>query len=610
MNWQHLTAILWLRWRLSYNQWRRAGALNAILTVLIVSLIAVSSVLAFFLALIGGILGLRNADPTHLLFLWDALVLVFFFLWMIGLVTELQRSEFLSLDKLLHLPISLTGAFVLNYFSSLVSLTVIVFVASTLGLSLAGVVTHGPSMLLLFPLVLSFLLLVTAVTYQFRGWLATLMANKRRRRTVIMLITIGFIFMSQLPNLANIVFMRGQKQQSARQSSEQSRDTLLLNQQLQEGKIDPQEHARRLGELQRRRQTERDHRRADAYRRAVDYALIGNLVIPLGWLPLGVRAAAAGSLWPGMLGVVGMTLLGAASLWRAYRTTLGFYTGTGSRAKRVAATRPRERGQEFQLLALRVPGLSEHASAVALATFRSLLRAPEAKMGLLTPVILVAVFGSMLLLGPGADLPSSARPFLALAAVAMTMFGLTQMMINLFGFDRHGFRAFVLWPVPRQEILLGKNMAIAPLMASLALTTLVLLQIVVPLRATHLLATLVQLVPVYLLFCLIGNGASILAPAAISAGSLKPVQPKLVTMLLQMLCVMLSPGTLLPAAAALGIEMLLVSAFDTHLPIYLVFSVLEAAVVVWLYRALLEPQGRLLQQREPLILEIVASHTE
>ena len=58
MNRQHLSAILWLRWRMSYNQWRRGGVINAILMVAIVWFVIVGSVAMFFAALIGGIIGL------------------------------------------------------------------------------------------------------------------------------------------------------------------------------------------------------------------------------------------------------------------------------------------------------------------------------------------------------------------------------------------------------------------------------------------------------------------------------------------------------------------------------------------------------------------------
>ena len=43
-------------------------------------------------------------------------------------------------------------------------------------------VLRADKQLLLFPLLASFLLTVSALTYQFQGWLAALMSNPRRRR--------------------------------------------------------------------------------------------------------------------------------------------------------------------------------------------------------------------------------------------------------------------------------------------------------------------------------------------------------------------------------------------------------------------------------------------
>ncbi len=59
------------------------------------------------------------------------------------------------------------------------------------GFALALVLTSRGSLLLrVLPLLAAFLLMVTALTYQFQGWLASLMSNPRRRRTVIVMITV------------------------------------------------------------------------------------------------------------------------------------------------------------------------------------------------------------------------------------------------------------------------------------------------------------------------------------------------------------------------------------------------------------------------------------
>ena len=619
---QHLRAILWLRWRMSYNQWRRSGSLNAIVTMAFVIIAVIASAILFFAALIGGSLVLVTKEPAPdtLMLTWDVIVLVFLFAWLIGLITELQRSELLSLDRLLHLPLSLSGAFVLNYVSSLLSLPVIVFLPGMLGLALACIVAYGLPMLTILPLLASFMLLVTAVTYQFRGWLATLMENKRRRKTIVVVITMAVILMAQAPQLLNFAFMGRSSRQNQQRSQEYQQAVTALTRQLQAGEIGMEENIRRMNELEEQLKGRGDTANAQRYQHAVGYILLGNKVLPIGWFPYGVRAAAMDSAWPGILASLVMFSVGGLSLWRSYAVTLRFYTGARSAPKRtvkkpkVETTRQLPGNQPANSLETQFPWLSEHVTAVALASFRSLLRAPEAKMALLPPVILLCVFGGIIVFGSGQawrrDELGMMPPFIAIGIIGVLLFGLAQLMINIFGMDRGGFRAYVLMPVRRHDVLLGKNLSIAPIAGCIAMVTIVALQFVLAMRATHLLATLIQLVPSYLIFCLIGNTASILVPLAVSSGSLKPAQPKIGTMLLQMFFVMLAPISLLPAVAALGAETILAYAAATSLPIYLVFSLIEAGLVIWLYRTIINLQGEWLQQRAPRILEILAKVPE
>ena len=66
------------------------------------------------------------------------------------------------------------------------------------------------------PSLAAFLLMVTALTYQFQGWLASLMSNPRRRRTVIVATTAIFVLIAQLPNLLNFFAPWGAQQQADR----------------------------------------------------------------------------------------------------------------------------------------------------------------------------------------------------------------------------------------------------------------------------------------------------------------------------------------------------------------------------------------------------------
>jgi len=614
--------ILWLRWRVRLNQLRRGGTVNTVLTIGLYSIGLVASVIMFFLAVLVGILTLREASPVAILIMWDVIVVAFLFFWMIGLVTELQRSDVLSFEKLLHLPISLSGAFVFNYVSSLFSFSLILFLPVMVGLSIALVVVKGPWMLVVFPLVAGFILMVTGVTYQLRGWLATLMINKRRRRTIIALITVGFILLCQAPNLINVMFGRYRHDRSHTRMQEHTAEELRLKAALDAGEIDHQQYKEQMDAWDEASKAERRSSEKRTLVQAKQVAATTNMVLPPGWLAYGAMAAARHHIWPGLLGVLGMCLIGTASLWRSYRTTLRFYRGefqTGKRRRRSEASKKApvkkktagKKARAANWLEKQLPWFSEHATVVALANLRSLIRAPEGKMILLSPVILFAVFGSMLFTGKGFSPPEQFRPLMGLGAITMAMFSLIQLYQNQFGFDRDGFRVYVLCPASRRDILLGKNLSLAPIALSIGAMAVVALHFIHPMRVTHLAATLIQLVAAYLIVCMVGNLMSTIAPVAVAAGSLKAARPKTATALLQLLFAMLLPISLIPTLVPLGIELLLHHfGWATGIPIYLALSALELAVVVFIYLRAVAWQGLLLQKRQQRILDVVTTKNE
>ena len=248
VNWEHFKAFVWLRWKLLYNKARRAGVLNAVITTIAVIGALLTAIPLFIGCFILGINVIPKAQPAHLMFAWDAIVVAFLFFWLIGLITELQRSDPLSLSKFLHLPVSANGAFLINYFSSLLRLSLIIFLPVMLAFGLALVVVKGVSMVLVLPLLAAFVLMVTAVTYQFQGWLAALMSNPRRRRTVIMIATVTFVLIVQLPNLVNFLAPWGPGRQADRARAV-TREFEKLNRDVQTGKIGPNELARRHQEI-------------------------------------------------------------------------------------------------------------------------------------------------------------------------------------------------------------------------------------------------------------------------------------------------------------------------------------------------------------------------
>jgi ABC-2 type transport system permease protein len=130
-------------------------------------------------------------------------------------------------------------------------------------------------------------------------------------------------------------------------------------------------------------------------------------------------------------------------------------------------------------------------------------------------------------------------------------------------------------------------------------------------RFDHFLATVVQFLSMYLLFCLSANLLSILAPMQIAAGSFKPANPRLVAILLQVLFIFVFPFVLLPTLLPLGIELLAESlGAPTGLPLALALAVLECVAVVYLYRLVLTWEGHLLQVREKKILDLVTAKAQ
>jgi ABC-2 type transport system permease protein len=615
VNPQHFRAYCWLQWRLRINQLKRGGIANVVVLAILAAGAVLLSLGLFAMFVLIGVFALPEASPTVLMYIWDGVAVAFLFFWMIGLLADLQRAEALSLDKFLHLPVSLSGAFVLNYLASLVSLTLVLFLPAMIGLLLGSVISHGPAMLLLVPLLAAFLLMVTALTYQFQGWLASLMVNKRRRRTVIVLLTGGFILLSQLPYLINFMQpWQSRHEGFVKEHAERWRA-------VQAGKITGEEFQKWQEETQRKQNAENQQ----TMHHVEAVARLANLFLPPGWLPYGAKAAAEGNYLPVFLGTLGMGLLGAASLWRAYRTTVRLYMGqftAGSKqmpaipeaAKSAESSTPprpaKPTARRPGLLEWNLPWLSEETAAIALGGFRSLWRAPESKMLLLTPLIMVLIFGGIFM-RHSMDLPIAVRPLLPFAAMGMILLTMVQLVGNQFGFDRGGFRVFVLCPARRRDILLGKNLAVVPFAFTMGAAALILLQIVYPMPIDYFLAIVPQFISMYLLFCLLANCLSIIAPMAIASGTLRPSNAKMIPVLLNVAYMFLFPIVVAPTLLPLGVEVVLETLDWVHgLPVCLVLSVLECVAIVFAFRWLVGWQGAWLQSRELRILELVTTKVE
>jgi len=582
MNWSQFRTIIWLRWRLSRNQWSRGGTLNAVLT-LIIAVIGLALGFAGGIAgLLAGTFALAKASPPVILIVWDLIVGVFLFLWLAGIVSDIQRSETIDISRLLHLPISLRNVFVINYLASHLTFSIILFLPGMLGLSLGLILGGRGYMILMFPLVLGVVFMVTAWTYCLRGWLVTLMMNKRRRRAIIAGVTFTFILLSQLPYiLGNLM-------------------------------DDHERHRPKTTKLVQTEQQEPDQPRDRAKLTLPHGLLLAHKLVPLLWVGNGAMSLATGNVWPALLCAAGGFGIGTLGLRRAYRSTLRFYQGqaTGKKSKR----RPKAKKSTVatgNLIERQLPGIPEEAAASALAFFRCLMRAPEVKMMMATNFIMLLIFGTMIFVRRSANIGDNFRPFIATGAVVFMFLSLSQLMYNLFGFDRAGFRQLVLLPTPRKQIMLGKNLAFLPVAAGIGAIFLLIVKIVMGISLVIFIAAGLQLLAAFLLLSMVGNLISVLVPYRIAAGSLKPTKSSTTTSVLIFLSRLFFPIFMVPIFLPPAMGLLWSRAgWLPAAPVNLLFSAVILALLAFFYRLSLNPLGELLQRREKQILEVVTKEVE
>jgi ABC-2 type transport system permease protein len=583
MNWSQLGTVLWLRWRLSVNQWSRGGQVHFIITVIFAIGGLTAAAAGGIAGILAGVLALSKASPMVILTIWDVITAIFLFVWMTGTITAIQQSETIDINRMLHLPIAPRTLFLVNYIASHFTPGIILFVPGMLGLCLGLTLGRSWSMILLCPLVLGFIFMINAWTYCLRGWLVSLMTNPRRRRTVIAVITILFVLIAQLPNfLSNVVF---------RYEHHKAKNTV------QSTPSDPQAVS-----------SDQNSKKA-VY---LGILLKAHNYVPFLWMSKGAMSLAQGEVLPAILGSAGLFLIGGLGLRRAYRVTFRFYQGQAGTRAAVRKTKPQKVSTSDRILLERqLPGIAPEAAAMALAFFRSIMRAPEVKMALVNNIVMVLVFGGMFFFRHSVPIGENIKPFIATGSVIFMLFGISQLMFNQFGFDRGGFRQLVLLPVARNYILLGKNLANLPIAFVTGLIILVILKVMIHIPFLVIIATIFQSAAIFLLLSLLGNLMSIYIPYRIAPGTLKLNKVPALTVFLVALSHSLFPLAMVPIFLPPGLGFLFAKAgwFPAAM-INVIFSLVLLAVIALAYRYSLPALGSLLQQREIKILGVVSREME
>ena len=550
---------------------------------------------------IGFILGnifIEDASIEVTMMVWTITMVVYLFFSIVGLISEFQRSDILTLDKFMHLPVTPGGAFLINYIGSSVNLSVVVFSSAMLGITAGMLLSKGTDILAVVPLLLSFFLMITALIYQFRGWLASMMTNPRRRKSIVVGLTFVFVIIMVSPNL--LIF---KDQRNWSRDRQQTSDSVEV--------VSPDNRGQQPDDGGKQIIPERGPPRPDFNKVRLIIALA-----PPGWLPFGVISILEGRLISALACLLGMLLIAVFSLRRSYQTTVRMYQGYFNAGKKVqqqvvVAHDTKQTKKTGTVISRRIPWISEQAYAITAACVRAMFRAPEMKFMLLTPVIMLIISSGFFFRME----PVQSQYLQSLMAVGMAVFMLFMSMVhvlgNMFVFDKNGFRAYMMGPVSRRDILLGKNLAFVPFAFILMLSGILISNWFQPMLPDHLLAVVLQMIPMYLLFCITGNYLSIMLPIIVKPGTGMPIGGQGFKVLVQMLCTILMPVPLVLTLAPLGFEYLMeVLNWHTGFPAFLFLQLIQVAIFLYIYSIFLDLQADLLYQREQRVLEVVTAMGE
>lgn len=284
-----------------------------------------------------------------------------------------------------------------------------------------------------------------------------------------------------------------------------------------------------------------------------------------------------------------MLAIGTVSFSRSYVTTLRIYTRDDRKKSKANIAKPEAAPSgppKSNWLERTIPWLPEHVSTVAIASMVNLLRAPESKMALIGPLSMFGVLAAIMLSKQGmTSIPHGVESFLLLGSIGAVLFFVAIVSLNTFGMDRSSFRALIMMPVRRQDILVGKNIALSPAFVVMALPVMLLFNFLAPASVLCNIATVLQGGTVLLGVSVVGNLMSIYFPMPTASGTAKPLQMNFKTVGMQMLATFSFPLMLIPGFLALGIELALSTFLEIRfLPIYFVVSLIELAIVQHIYR--------------------------
>jgi hypothetical protein len=325
----------------------------------------------------------------------------------------------------------------------------------------------------------------------------------------------------------------------------------------------------------------------------------------LRWTPPGAAAV----LFTGAAGsnveyVVAFVTLSAYSVvlivgtyWIARRAALGL--GGNRRRRAVVETnlaQPVYSGWQLPLL-------SPELSAIVEKELRYAVRNAQLKMMAMMPLILIAIrFFNRRRMG---DLRSSAHAgeFMAYLSGLMATGGVLYVFLilggisaNLFAFEEGGMRSYILAPIDRRKILIGKNIAVM-IVAFIFSVALMILNAIVfrDMSAGDIVFVALSFVVFAAIMSIYGNWVSIRFPKRMQFGKRMNVSGVAGLLLIPMIIVLGAPPFLAALAGYLSSS------------VYVGYATLAlfAVIAIAVYALVINSQGRELARREIEILETV-----
>jgi hypothetical protein len=630
---QQWLALLQAYWRGKLNRWVRDSVISRTVGSIFLVLFCLAILAWFAISCLLGVAVARGRDPSESLAnlaIWNGLSVMFFIFWIVGLFNDATRGDTLSLQRLMHLPISPASVFGFNYLLSWINIPLVFLLVSGCGLVIGSSLKLGVFELWKLIPVVSFAALISAWTSHLQGKLMIWMVNPKTRTRIMTIMPIvlalfgfgiafGSHFLRRLSDAPSIVY----------------------------------------------------------------WIRVADASCPLLWLADVLSGKSLLGLWA-LIWIPSMWLLTTWSLVANYKMTRKYYQDgfdatqtnvvTHSKSKSVSVA---DRGK-LVWMERSFPGLSEAASAIAAMTWTTFWRSPQLKLAMLIP--LIQPFFFLLLFSqkpwernratPPAPPPShvegprdsesdvaadpdrsvegaeeisedgngeskkdsvdgaanriarAASGFASLSEqleggflfgfAVFAMFMGSTFAANIFGFDRSGFRFWVLSSIPRVEILRGRNWIFGLMVLSIGFCAILVAAVFwgYPLRrAVEAIGAVFAFVPIYMVLT---NLISILAPFPMASQGFQPKEFSWKAIVLNLALSMLIPLLMFLCCIPWGIEWVLHTtlAATRVVPWALILFPFLVLLSYWVYEKLLVLVAELFHSQELSLLKTVTSIVE